>query len=70
MTDKVLGLEGGQGELVTWKMITNKKALYEIWSAGHRGKDQNHDVHRVPGTDMDCKAYASFPPPGIREKAY
>lgn len=68
MTDEALGLEGGQGELVIRKMITNKKALYQNWSAGHRGEDQNPGVRRVPDTEVDCKAYASPLPPEIREK--
>lgn len=52
------------------KIIINKKTLVskQIWSAGHREEDWNHDVHRTPGTEVDYKACAYCPPSGTQEE--
>lgn len=58
------------GESVILKITINKRTLVpeQIWHAGHREEDQNHDVHRAPGNGVDCKAYAYCPPSGTQEE--
>lgn len=58
------------GASVILKIVINKRMLIseQIWCAGHREEDQNHDAPRALGNGVNCKAYAYCPPSGTQEE--